>query len=197
MHRRAFLLLLALAWGAFADTAWAQGALGSGIPGVGSTATGKRQGGPREIPREPEPAALPGARSRGDAAPATRPTSDMGPTEMLFDAAGRGDIVTTREAVSRGADLNARNMLGLTALELAVDLGHNDIAFLLLSLRDAEAPSRGARPSATGRTVTQGRDVTTPARAPAPVRVAEPRATRSDGGRAVPDAGFLGFGNGR
>ena len=58
MHRRAFLLLLTLAWGALADTAWAQGALGSGIPGVGSTATGKRQGGPREIPREPEPAAL-------------------------------------------------------------------------------------------------------------------------------------------
>jgi ankyrin repeat protein len=87
----------------------------------------------------PPPVAIPGARPRTDAvAPAERAASDLPPTEALFDAINRGDIVTARDAISRGADLDGTNLLGVTPLELSVDLGRNDISFLLLSL--------GARP---------------------------------------------------
>ena len=87
-------------------------------------------------PAEPPPAAVPGARARPDTVvPADRSTADLPPTEALFDAINRGDIASARDAVSRGADLDATNLLGLTPTELSVDLGRNDITFLLLSLR--------------------------------------------------------------
>ena len=59
----------------------------------------------------------------------------MEPTEALFDAINRGDIGTARDAISRGADLHGHNVLGMTPLELSVDLGRNDISFMLLSMR--------------------------------------------------------------
>jgi hypothetical protein len=83
-------------------------------------------------PKVPPPPALPGAESNGTAAPPSRLPSDMEPTEALFDAINRGDASGARDAISRGADLHGQNVLGLTPLELAVDLGRNDIAFVLL-----------------------------------------------------------------
>jgi hypothetical protein len=72
----------------------------------------------------------------------------MEPTEALFDAINRGDIATARDAISRGADLHGHNVLGMTPLELSVDLGRNDISFMLLSMRAAD-DGRPAQASAT------------------------------------------------
>jgi ankyrin repeat protein len=109
--------------------------------------------------------------------------------------------------VGRGADLNGRNVLGLTPLESAVDQGRNAIAFFLLSARGpgpSSAPPPpplpgAAGPGTTGRAAPPPR----PARAPlsTPPAVA-PRGTatplpRADGGAARPDVGFLGFDAGR
>ena len=60
---------------------------------------------------------------------------DMPPTEALFDAINRGDLAAAKDAINRGADINGRNVLGLTPLDLSVDLGRNNISFVLLSLR--------------------------------------------------------------
>jgi ankyrin repeat protein len=103
--------------------------------------------------------------------------------------------------VTRGADLEARNVLGLTALELAIDLSNNDIAFLLLSLRDAGAGAprgKGTKVAAPAAAPAAAkRPVPAPVKNVAAVREATPRQTTSDGGAPVPSAGFLGFGGGR
>ena len=193
MHPRARLLVLLLAGLVLACPAWAQ--FGSS-PGSGSIATGGSGARTPAPPKPPEPAAIPGARTNGGPAPLTRAPSEMGPNEALFDAVNRGDIAAARDATARGADVNARNILGLTALELAVDIGQNDIAFLLLSLRDAEPSPRpntrpGGRPPATAQTPPAARRPATPART---VSAAPQRPAQSDGGAPVPNAGFLGFG---
>ena len=72
----------------------------------------------------------------------------MEPTDALFDAINRGDIGSARDAISRGADLHGQNILGMTPMELSVDLGRNDISFLLLSMRGAD-DGRNRQPPAT------------------------------------------------
>jgi hypothetical protein len=164
-------------------------------------------GGKQATPTAPKvapPPALPGAASNPRAAaPLTKVPTDMEPNEALFDAINRGDIVTARDAISRGADLGARNILGMTPMELSVDLGRNDISFMLLSMRGAD--DRAGRRQAAADTAAKS----TPARqAKAPARVAPPKATASvqqpapaqtarlfsgDGGTPSPNAGFLGF----
>jgi len=170
----------------------------------------------------PLPPALPGAASRpGAAAPATRIPSDMSPNDALFDAINRGDVAAARDAMSRGADLNARNVLGMSPMELSVDLGRNDISFLLLSYRGGsdngggaptQATDNAAAPTAaqllTGKSPKKGRahPIRTAARGRAPVNRAERRVARpaaqqmprlfaNDGGAPVPSAGFVGFGS--
>src|ERR1700722_18556247 len=91
------------------------------------------------------PPALPGAESNRPVVPATRPPTDMEPTDALFDAINRGDIGTARDAISRGADMRGQNVLGMTPLELSVDLGRNDISFMLLSMRAGD-DDRGRQP---------------------------------------------------
>ena len=103
---------------------------------------------PPPAPKVAPPPALPGAASSGGAVPASRAPTDMEPTEALFDAINRGDIGTARDAISRGADLHGHNVLGMTPLELSVDLGRNDISFMLLSMRAAD-DGRPAQASAT------------------------------------------------
>lgn len=156
--------------------------------------------------REAPPPALPGSRAGdNEPAPADRPASEMRPTEALFDSVNRGDITSARDAIARGAELNARNVLGLTPLDLAVDLGRNDITFLLLSLRGASpggVPTAGetSKPAAPVRTATKPH----PAARPAPVAAAatrpalppESRQYADTPGTPVPQAGFLGFGGG-
>ncbi|MDW8400005.1 MAG: ankyrin repeat domain-containing protein [Acetobacteraceae bacterium] len=136
------------------------------------------------------------------AEPRQAPTN---PTQALFDAINLGDLDEVRAAVAAGANLGARNVLGLTPLDLALDLGQMEIAFFLMSLGRAPTraqPSEPAAPRApapippvAGRG--QARSVPLPA-LPAPA-AAVPAAPlwRGDGGAPVPEAGFLGFDAGR
>lgn len=175
-----------------------------GFPGAGSIATGQRAGGAQTKPALPEPDAVPGAKPRGPVAPATKSATDMAPNDALFDAINRGDIAAARDALNRGADLNATNVLGMTPMEASVDLGRNDISFLLLSMRGAgdnggsnAAAGSGGQPAAQPvKVVKTGANR---AARVAPVRVATkpvtaPKLFANDGGAPVPSAGFLGFG---
>lgn len=149
-------------------------------------------------PRPAPPPALPGARSSQAPAPAAKPLSDMSPNDALFDAINRGDIAAARDSLNRGADLNARNILGMTPMELSVDLGRNDISFLLLSMRGGDSsPAQTSVPPAS---VAKARPTPTGRKA-LPVKVAAPARApvlfANDGGAPVPEAGFLGFDAGR
>lgn len=141
---------------------------------------------------------IPGARTTPDrAAPSDKLATDMPPTDALFDAVNRGDIAATREALSRGADLNAHSILGLTPVDLSVDLGHTSITFLLLSMRSA-APAPDAK-RAAGRVnkapLTSVRNDAATRTAPRPVARPRPQVIADDGGTPRPSVGFLGFGN--
>jgi hypothetical protein len=147
--------------------------------------------------------ALPGLAARRPPAPIPgEPNANLSPNAALFDAVNRGDLAAARDAVARGANLEARNALGLTALDAAVDQGRHDIAFYLLSARDlsrgpAPAPagpvSLGAPPAATR--PEPRRAATTAPAAPALPRNA--RLWAGDGGSPRPEIGFLGFDAGR
>jgi len=162
----------------------------------------------RPAQARPAPAAIPGAQSRPEmTAPADRSVGDLPPTEALFDAINRGDMTTAKDAISRGADLDGRNLLGLSPLELSVDLGRNDISFLLLSLRGERgsgrstasaqaAPPPSPQPSPRrprGASDVAARTHGIPVRSTAiPARQAPPLFA-GNGGTPQPDAGFLGF----
>lgn len=184
-----------------ASTGWAQ--LPATGPGVSSIGKRTATQGAQEKPPDAAPEAVPGARARVPAAPATRALTDMQPTDALFDAINRGDIDAARDALNRGADLNGVNVLGMTPMELSVDLGRNDISFLLLSMRgeDAGRGSRAASHESTGappskKLAREAKPRPGTPRAPAPVAVkpvATPKLFANDGGTPLPSAGFLGF----
>jgi hypothetical protein len=137
----------------------------------------------------------------------------MSPNDALFDAINRGDVAAARDAMSRGAELNAHNVLGMTPMELSVDLGRNDISFLLLSYRGGSDNGEGAATQATAprvatkaskaaahaiRSASRSRASVTrlePRVAP-PAARQTPRLFANDGGAPVPSAGFVGFGSG-
>jgi hypothetical protein len=154
----------------------------------------------------PAPPALPGAQSSGPIVGAERAARNLAPNAALFDAIDRGDLAAAREALGRGADVNSRNALGETALDLSVDLARNDITFLLLSARNGE-PAPGAAPLGANPIRQVAANTTGPARSaqtgrPAPAaRPATRTATpvrpvtlSTDPGTPNPSAGFLGFG---
>ena len=157
----------------------------------------------RKAAPERQPPALPGAASAGGAAPATKLPTDMSPNDALFDAINRGDIDAARDSISRGADLGAHNLLGMTPMELSVDLGRNDISFLLLSYRGGDGGGQGQSPAtaAAGAKPAAGKTAKhAPSGKQAPVATAAPRTPRlfaGDGGTPIPAAGFLGFDAGR
>lgn len=162
---------------------------------------------PEKSAREAPPPALPGSHVEPTAAvPADRVATDMPPTEALFDSINRGDLPGSRDAISRGADLQGTNVLGLTPLELSVDLGRNEISFLLLSLRggsgysaaqpaaapaDAKPPSRAERLAATR--AERARQTQVSARPAAKAAPLAPRLFAGNGGAPIAQAGFLGF----
>jgi hypothetical protein len=159
--------------------------------------------------RQKPPAALPGAQSKEDmVAPPSQIPSLMSPTGALFDAISRGDIAAARDAISRGADLGGKDELGMTPLDLSIDLGRNDISFLLLSMRAADSQA-GPPPTATATAdkATGALVAGAARRHPGAVRQASARAPAAqgqiqtlpklfagNGGVANPEAGFLGFG---
>jgi len=167
----------------------AQGMLGSG------RTTSRSQ---EQAPRE-QPPALPGVAARRGQAPipAETPPSAMNPNDALFDGINRGDITTVRDAVARGADVNARNALGLTAVDSAVDQGRPEIMFYVLSVRGIA----GNAPPPPDSVPVRGTRLRTPPPAPvreAPVQpvAATPRLPvlwQGNGGAPQPSIGFLGF----
>jgi hypothetical protein len=158
-------------------------------------------------PREAPPPAVPGAASNSaNVAPATITPAEMEPNDELFDAINRGDIAAARDAISRGADLGGRNVLGMTPMELSVDLGRNDISFLLLSMRgdngrrpptSATAATEKPQPAKSGKTRQAAPAVAKAATPSQPAAPQNPRLFSGDGGAPNPNAGFLGFDSAR
>jgi hypothetical protein len=162
------------------------------------------------------PAALPGATPRAAPIAPAQGNQIADPNEALFDAINRGDLAAARDAVDRGADLNGRNLLGMTPLDESIDLGRNDITFFLLSLRSgpahvagraqaagpssraaAAALERAARKPAARPTPVAGSLARQPA-VPAPAPSGPPPAQQlANTGTPNPSAGFLGFGPSR
>ncbi len=166
--------------------------------------------------RRPPPTALPGMTARGNIEPIPAdPNANLAPTPALFDAINRGDLFAARDAVARGADPDATNVLGLTPLDTAVDQGRNDIMFFLLSVRGARptggpneatatafrsqpaVPQAPARPGRPPRTPSDASSTVAAVRAPVEVVPGGPRLWAGDGGAAKPEIGFLGFDAGR
>ena len=209
------LLLAGLMAALIAPAAHAQHAM-SGQPAPGAPTPGVANPGGTPLakgaPRVVNPPALPGSRAEPtQVAPAGKNTADMPPTEALFDAINRGDLPAAKESVNRGADLNGVNVLGLSPIELAVDLGRNEISFYLLSLRGGIAGSSPPGPDAPPKPPTRA-ERQAAEREARPERVAKtrsaavdnrpvaPRTARlfaGDGGSPNPQAGFLGFGANR
>jgi hypothetical protein len=172
----------------------------------------QQQGTPQAAPAP----ALPGLAARPAPAPiAGDPAANLAPNAALFDAISRGDLSAARDAMARGASLEARNPLGLTPIDAAVDQGRNEIAFYLLSARDL---SRGGGLPDPGPTSLSGPPPAIPATRGTPRREAPaasgaaaalsgagsapatPRTARlwaGDGGAPRPEIGFLGFDAGR
>jgi len=172
--------------------AFSQGMLGSG------RTTSRSQ---PEAPRE-QPPALPGVAARRGQAPiaAETPPASMNPNDALFDGISRGDIATVRDAVARGADVNARNALGLTAVDSAVDQGRPEVMFYVLSIRGMagnappppERSTRAARPEPVQRTRSPSpREEARVQTATATPRL--PQLWQANGGAPQPSIGFLGF----
>lgn len=168
--------------------------------------------------RTPPPPALPGLATRRavEPIPAGPNVANMSPNAALFDAINRGDLPAARDAIGRGADLDSRNVLGLTPLDAAIDQGRNEIYFFLVSARGSvrnplppetagmTPQQRAARERAARAEVErqQREAVRAAAAAAGGGRGAAPRPTgprlfAGEGGQAQPDAGFLGFDAGR
>lgn len=153
-------------------------------------------------PGQPPPPSLPGAQDNGRVAPAEKTPSDMPPTDALFDAIDRGDIAAARDAIKRGAELGGHNLLGMTPMELSIDLGRNNITFLLLSLRGTDVSPASGKPQKGATKTAEAAPARRPERRPAAaVREAaspappNPHLFAGDGGQPIPAAGFLGFGS--
>ena len=158
----------------------------------------------QQAPSAPAPA-LPGLAARRAPAPIPAdPSVSLSPNAALFDAIARGDLGAAREAVARGANIDARNALGLTPLDAAVDQGRNEIAFYLLSARDVARGPEEPPPSAAPPPLRTAPPRREPPRAlAAPPPVAGPAVPRTavlwagNGGAPQPEIGFLGFDAGR
>ena len=168
---------------------------------------------PQPQARTPDiaPPALPGA---GAAAPlATGPKMQQpasgDPTAALFTAVNKGDYNGAQDALSRGADLNARDQFGETPLDLSISLNRNTITFLLLQTRnelgEQDGPAgqswtlKGVPSAPAHKAKPQGRQVVpspAAAHAVAPKPAPHPAvpAGAASKGTPNPQAGFLGFG---
>jgi hypothetical protein len=147
------------------------------------------------------PPAIPGAVTDEATATSGHASVDMEPTAALFDAINRGDMTAAKEALGRGADMNGKNVLGQSPLEMAIDLNRNDITFVLLSMRNTEngapvASIQTASVSASGSDDAAGPPVKTKGKHGHAVAGLAPKPQRyaADGGAPKPEIGFLGFG---
>jgi hypothetical protein len=142
------------------------------------------------------PPAIPGAVSDGEAAPPSKNVAEMSPNDALFDAINRGDAAGARDAINRGAQLDAHNVLGQTPTDAAIEANRNDITFMLLSLRGAvgnagrphvvTASAQGPAVLSAGRHRHGARITRVSAQTAAPAAIPDP-------GRPNPAVGFNGF----
>lgn len=121
------------------------------------------------------------------------------PTQSLFDAINIGDLRGARDALNRGADLRATNVLGQTPIEMSIDLNRDRITFLLLSMRgynnspqtltsDGEVSSVSVKNNQGHLSIkgkNQRQTIST-------INKASPL-PHQDGGLPKPEIGFLGF----
>ncbi len=189
---RLTIVAVGLSWAATVP-AWAQLGPGGGIGG-GHAPSHTESDEPKAVAPPP---AIPGAAAPDQVAPASKTAKDLDPNAALFDAIDRGDLTAARDALNRGADLNARNVLGQRPLDMSIDLSRNSITFLLLSMRsqvgdpDAGAPVQetDTPPPAEEHRVAHRRQARQ-----VEIATAQRRAT-VDAQAPQPSAGFLGFGS--
>jgi hypothetical protein len=144
------------------------------------------------------PPAIPGAEPDENAAvaPADKIAAEMSPNEALFDAITRGDLAAAKDALNRGAQLDAKNVLGQTPTDASIDLDRNDITFLLLSMRGAVGASAppaqlaAAAPPARAGKGAKGRKGVLQASAH---NTGNTLQRGSDRGQPNPAVGFIGF----
>ena len=67
-------------------------------------------------------------------------------TQQLFEAVHGNDLAAARASVAAGADLEAKDRWGLTAIELAIDKGYYEIAHFLAAARSARRSGRQRTP---------------------------------------------------
>ncbi len=206
MRLTAFVaLLLCLSAPAFAQMGVGPGA---GSPGMGGVGGGYNNGGftpagvpsrgnpnddqdshasKEDKPQEPPPA-IPGAQPDENAAvaPADKIAAEMSPNDAMFDSISRGDLAAAKDALNRGAQLDAHNVLGQTPIDASIDLDRNDITFLLLSMRPAVVTGQPAALASA----TTGRGRQGKAAAEASARGVQLSANR---GQPNPTVGFIGF----
>jgi len=180
------------AWLCLSAPAAAQGLTGGAGPG-GNSADADADHEAAEARANAPPPALPGAVPT-IAGSARHAPADMDPNTALFDAIDRDDVTEAKDALSRGADLNATNVLGQKPIDMSIDLNHNDITFLLLSMRDTAGGSESAGQTASVSSNGAGSLTVNASSTRRKLGVQEARATRdSDGGTPKPEIGFLGF----
>jgi hypothetical protein len=209
----AFPLVLGLVLGAAVAPAHAQ--LSTGAPGSGMSMGGV--GGapaPQLKPRTPDiaPTGLPGVGGGTPLAtgPQMKKPAGGDPTQELFTAINKNDYASAQDAVSRGADMTAKDQFGETPLDLSIALNRNNITFMLLGTRNELAAQGGSgamgapwtlNNAPRGKTKTgngkSGKHEAAPAMIPAkaPAKSAPHAAIPAgDTGTPNPQAGFLGFG---
>ena len=175
---------------------------------VAQTSIGSPNGGlptPPARARVPDfaPPAVPGAGNNATLSTSLPiPQTQTGdPTTELFTAVNSGDYNAAQDAVSRGADMNARNTFGETPLDLAIALNRNPITFMLLSARNEGGGSEPQAATALPPSVApaQGRHEAhaIAARMDTPPMAVAPATPGDDPGTPNAAAGFLGFGSNR
>lgn len=92
------------------------------------------QGGNGNQRPQPSAAGLPGARAQAPVKQGAIDANLLSPTNELFDAINRGDINAARDALARGADLQAQDAVGQTPVDVSIALGRNNITFLLVTM---------------------------------------------------------------
>ncbi len=203
-------LLLCLSAPAFAQMSMSGAGAGTGGGSMGGAGGGgmspagvpQRQGdaddshAPAEDKPIAPPPAIPGAQHDEDAAiaPADKLAADMSPNDALFDAISRGDLAAAKDALNRGAQLEAHNVLGQTPTDASIDADRNDITFLLLSMRGATGSTPPSTLAAAHQQAAPGKNHRK-AVIPASAHSGQSHTPQlsADRGAPNPSVGFIGF----
>jgi hypothetical protein len=197
----AFPLALGLALGAAVAPASAQlapGGMGSGMSmgGAGGAPA------PKAKPRTPDlaPSGLPGVGGSAplSTGPQLQKNTSGDPTQELFKAINDNDYGAAQDAVSRGANLQAKDQFGETPLDLAIALNRNNITFMLLGSRNEMSAQGGGgtmgAPWTLNNVSSQAGKSSSPHKATPAKTVPHVTIPAGETGTPDPQAGFLGFG---